>query len=349
MDVVTFMAPHVAARRESGVRAVAAVHLRSARGRRPAAEVRGVSEQRPGLGIRSRHRRLGGPAGEILLSKETHRVALAINSIQHACRRRHACGWSMPAQGTTDAAYEGKDVKGALVLASGGLGQAWNVAARARGAAGVISTDDRALHQAGGNARRAAVGQHSVRRSAAVVRLQGDAARRRAAARRACEGRGHAARRHRDDVSSAAESHADRRNPRPHAVRTSASCSPRTCRSRARTTTPAAAARCWRPRWRCRTASAAARCRRRRGRSRSSGSTRSRGSRQWIKDHPDQLKGVVAMLSLDMTGEDTAKTGGTFLIEKQPDPSALWDAPVRSALRVGRGQGRSGDRCAAAS
>jgi Zn-dependent M28 family amino/carboxypeptidase len=52
-----------------------------------------------------------------------------------------------------------------------------------------------------------------------------------------------------------------------------------------------------------------------------------RGSDQWIKDHPDLLKGVVAMLSLDMTGEDTAKTGGTFLIEKQPDPSAIWERP----------------------
>jgi len=29
-------------------------------------------------------------------------------------------------------------------------------------------------------------------------------------------------------------------------------------------------------------------------------------------------------LSLDMTGEDTKKTGGTFLIEKMPDPSAIW-------------------------
>ena len=29
-------------------------------------------------------------------------------------------------------------------------------------------------------------------------------------------------------------------------------------------------------------------------------------------------------LSLDMVGEDTAKTGGTFLIEKMPDPSAVW-------------------------
>jgi hypothetical protein len=29
-------------------------------------------------------------------------------------------------------------------------------------------------------------------------------------------------------------------------------------------------------------------------------------------------------LSLDMVGEDTKKTGGTFLIEKMPDPSAVW-------------------------
>ncbi|MCZ6835243.1 MAG: M28 family peptidase [Planctomycetota bacterium] len=29
-------------------------------------------------------------------------------------------------------------------------------------------------------------------------------------------------------------------------------------------------------------------------------------------------------LSLDMVGEDTSKTGGTFLIEKMPDPSAVW-------------------------
>ena len=52
-----------------------------------------------------------------------------------------------------------------------------------------------------------------------------------------------------------------------------------------------------------------------------------RGSEQWVKDDPERVKRVVAMLSLDMTGEDTAKTGGTFLIEKAPDPSALWDRP----------------------
>jgi len=52
-----------------------------------------------------------------------------------------------------------------------------------------------------------------------------------------------------------------------------------------------------------------------------------RGSRQWLQDHPDQASGVQYMLSLDMTGEDTTKTGGTFLIEKGPDPSATWTRP----------------------
>lgn len=52
-----------------------------------------------------------------------------------------------------------------------------------------------------------------------------------------------------------------------------------------------------------------------------------RGSRQWLTSHPEEAKGVQYMLSMDMTGEDTAKTGGTFLIEKQADPSAVWPRP----------------------
>jgi hypothetical protein len=49
-----------------------------------------------------------------------------------------------------------------------------------------------------------------------------------------------------------------------------------------------------------------------------------RASHAWLATHADQAKGVQYMLSLDMTGEDTSKTGGTFLIEKQADPSAVW-------------------------
>jgi aminopeptidase YwaD len=52
-----------------------------------------------------------------------------------------------------------------------------------------------------------------------------------------------------------------------------------------------------------------------------------RGSEQWLKQGATRAEGVVAMMSLDMTGEDTAKTGGTFLIEKMPDPSAIYPRP----------------------
>ena len=52
-----------------------------------------------------------------------------------------------------------------------------------------------------------------------------------------------------------------------------------------------------------------------------------RASRHWLTAHPEQARGVQYMFSLDMTGEDVTKTGGSFLIEKQPDPSAVWPRP----------------------
>ena len=51
------------------------------------------------------------------------------------------------------------------------------------------------------------------------------------------------------------------------------------------------------------------------------------GSENWLKAHPDQAAATQYMFALDMTGEDTEKTGGTFLIEKQADPSAVWLRP----------------------
>ena len=63
-----------------------------------------------------------------------------------------------------------------------------------------------------------------------------------------------------------------------------------------------------------------------------------RGSRQWLASHPDEAKGVQYMFSMDMTGEDTAKTGGTFLIEKQADPSAVWPRPSDPHSEWGAGQ-----------
>lgn len=45
---------------------------------------------------------------------------------------------------------------------------------------------------------------------------------------------------------------------------------------------------------------------------------------RYIKDDANRASGIKWGLSLDMVGEDVSKTGGTFLIEKMPDPSAIW-------------------------
>ena len=47
-------------------------------------------------------------------------------------------------------------------------------------------------------------------------------------------------------------------------------------------------------------------------------------TRNFLADDSIRTRGVHWGLSLDMVGEDTRKTGGTFLIEKMPDPSAVW-------------------------
>lgn len=60
------------------------------------------------------------------------------------------------------------------------------------------------------------------------------------------------------------------------------------------------------------------------------------GSREWLKDHAGQVGNVRYMFSMDMTGEDTHKTGGTFLIERWPDPGAVWDRPWDPHTEWGR-------------
>jgi len=47
-------------------------------------------------------------------------------------------------------------------------------------------------------------------------------------------------------------------------------------------------------------------------------------TRRYITDDASRAKGIKWGMSLDMVGEDTKKTGGSFLIEKMPDPSAIW-------------------------
>ena len=47
-------------------------------------------------------------------------------------------------------------------------------------------------------------------------------------------------------------------------------------------------------------------------------------TRRFIKEDPERAEGIKWGMSLDMVGENTAITGGTFLIEKMPDPGAIW-------------------------
>jgi len=49
-----------------------------------------------------------------------------------------------------------------------------------------------------------------------------------------------------------------------------------------------------------------------------------RSTDRYIKEDSVRAKGIKWGMSLDMVGEDVTKTGGTFLIEKMPDPSAIW-------------------------
>ena len=47
-------------------------------------------------------------------------------------------------------------------------------------------------------------------------------------------------------------------------------------------------------------------------------------TRRYIEEDTKRANGIKWGISLDMVGENTAKTGGSFLIEKMPDPSAIW-------------------------
>jgi len=62
-----------------------------------------------------------------------------------------------------------------------------------------------------------------------------------------------------------------------------------------------------------------------------------RGSRQWIAAHPTDAGHVQYMFAMDMTGENIARTGGSFLIEKQADPTAVWSRPSDPHTEWGAG------------
>lgn len=47
-------------------------------------------------------------------------------------------------------------------------------------------------------------------------------------------------------------------------------------------------------------------------------------TKRYLKENEKRTANIKWGVSLDMVGENTALTGGTFLIEKMPDPSAIW-------------------------
>ncbi|RIK75319.1 hypothetical protein DCC62_13520, partial [candidate division KSB1 bacterium] len=60
--------------------------------------------------------------------------------------------------------------------------------------------------------------------------------------------------------------------------------------------------------------------------------------RRWQKSTPRVFDKIKAALVLDMVGEDVVKTGGSFLIEKTPDPSAIWTRPPDEHTEWGQGE-----------
>ncbi|WP_420387601.1 M28 family peptidase [Roseivirga sp.] len=66
-------------------------------------------------------------------------------------------------------------------------------------------------------------------------------------------------------------------------------------------------------------------------------------TRRYVQEDPERAKGIKWGMSLDMVGEDTEKTGGTFLIEKMPDPGAVWVRGIEKHTEWG-GQPLSKDR-----
>ncbi|MES2830195.1 MAG: M28 family peptidase [Bacteroidota bacterium] len=66
-------------------------------------------------------------------------------------------------------------------------------------------------------------------------------------------------------------------------------------------------------------------------------------TQRYIKEDGERAKGILWGMSLDMVGEDTKKTGGTFLIEKMPDPSAIWTRGTDKHSEWGAGEVKEGD------
>jgi hypothetical protein len=280
--------------------------------------------------------RLDDARGEVLLSMETHRVALAINS--HATAPGGAIYRLVDAgRGANGADYEVNDVRGAVVLADAPIGTMWNHAVKARGAAGVISTAVAAytrpaetpdVLQWGSipySGAPASFGFKATPRAAArlrerlasgplMVHVDVDAVfHRRQNRTLIAEIAGATAAQDRVVLVAHVQEPGANDNASGTATLMSAALALQAAVAGGALPRPARTITfLW--------------------------VDENRGSDQWIREDPARVRRVLAMMSLDMTGEDTARTGGTFLIEKGPDPSAIWPRPSDPHSEWGAGK-----------
>jgi aminopeptidase YwaD len=278
---------------------------------------------------------LDGARREIVLSREQDRLALCINSFSTAPGGVRLPLVDVGAGAPAD--FDARDVKGAVVLGNGSVGQLWARAVRERGAAGVISTEIARYTRPESTPdvlQWGSIPYDEVRRSFAFKSTPRAAARlRRALAagpvqlhvdiattfhgkpNRTLVAEIPGAARSQERVVLVAHVQEPGANDNASGSGTLLSLAVAAQEAISRGTLP-------RPQrtitflW----------------------LDEIRGSQQWLKQDPARAGSVVAMMSLDMTGQDTAKTGGTFLIEKMPDPSAIHVRPSDPHSEWGAGK-----------
>ena len=280
-----------------------------------------------------------------VLSREQDRVSLAINSFSTSPGSGVRLRLVDVGAGANDGDYAGKDVKGAVVLGDAAIGRLWQQAVRSRGAAGVVSTEIagyiRPSDPAAMSDEQRDVLQWGTIPYDAKLSSFGFKASWRAASRlRAALARDPAA-----AVRVAIEA---RSYPGPN--RTLVAEIPGRSRPNERIVMVAHVQEPG-------ANDNASGCATLLGIAKAIAEAVSRGalpapertltflwgdeitvSREWIALRTDEAHGVQYTFSMDMTGEDTAKTGGTFLIEKEADPSAVWERPSDPPSEWGAGK-----------
>lgn len=278
-----------------------------------------------GWDMRDAALRLDGPDGELVLSCAQDGLPLAINS------------FSTPAGGVTarlvdagrgaaDADYDGLDVKGAVVLADGPIGAVWNQAVKARGARGVISTQVAAYTQPDTTPEVLQWGSipYAEEHASFGFKATPRAARRLRERLAAGDVQVHVTADtvfHRRPVRTLVAEFPGTQWPDERVVLVAHVQEPGANDNASGCGTLLSVALALR-------------------KGLADGALQQpartvtliwgdeiRASNAWIEADAERASRVLAMMSLDMTGQDTAKTGGTFLIEKGPDPTAIWERP----------------------